>query len=432
MNKLLEVREYDIITCNNLYKNNDKLKYLPEKAFFELEQLIYSYGSSDDNADMIDFFKVGSKKNIGKVIFAGSYVGTVQLKCGYQIQVLPKIALKDSDNERDQTEEIFVRMLASMKDFPWKNYNDANLKIGQMSLYEIFIALYLQKVWILLRKGLKAAYIFNEDNLSYFKGKLIVSEHVRQNLFHKERMYVCFDEYKTDCPENRLIKSALLILRKLTGSSENIRNIRRILTYFEDISPSNNYPQDFTRIRTGRDMKDYEELMRWTKVILLGKSFIPFSGSVMARSMLFPMERVFESYVAKYIRIVFGESGWDVSIQDKGYYLFDNPKRFALRPDIVLSNRNYEKYVMDTKWKVLRNDPYSNYGISQADMYQMYAYSKKYMAKETWLLYPLSEKIGENYRIQYDSEDGVRVRLFMVDLTDIVNSLTVLKRMLEE
>ena len=50
---------------------------------------------------------------------------------------------------------------------------------------------------------------------------------------------------------------------------------------------------------------------------------------------------------------------------------------------------------MDTKWKRLTPVAKDNYGISQADMYQMYAYSKKYGATEIWLLYPYNEKMHE-------------------------------------
>lgn len=34
--------------------------------------------------------------------------------------------------------------------------------------------------------------------------------------------------------------------------------------------------------------------------------------------------------------------------------------------------------ILDIKWKNLINNKYKNFGISQADMYQMYVYAKKY------------------------------------------------------
>lgn len=67
-------------------------------------------------------------------------------------------------------------------------------------------------------------------------------------------------------------------------------------------------------------------------------------------------------------------------------------KQFSLRPDIVLEKEG-RIIVMDTKWKKLINNERKNYGISQADMYQMYAYSKKYETSEIWLLYPVNDEM---------------------------------------
>ena len=69
----------------------------------------------------------------------------------------------------------------------------------------------------------------------------------------------------------------------------------------------------------------------------MNESFTTFSGSTTSRALLFPMESVYESYVAKEMKKVFGLDGWDVSSQDEGHYLFMEPKRqFKMRPDIVL------------------------------------------------------------------------------------------------
>ena len=83
--------------------------------------------------------------------------------------------------------DYFLKMLRSMKDFPCKVFNDANLKADRMNLYELFINMYLQEVRQILKQGLKSGYIEKEDNLHFYKGKLMVNEHIRQNLSHKER-----------------------------------------------------------------------------------------------------------------------------------------------------------------------------------------------------------------------------------------------------
>ena len=64
---------------------------------------------------------------------------------------------------------------------------------------------------------------------------------------------------------------------------------------------------------------------------------------------------------------------------------------------------------MDTKWKRLVNNSNKNYGISQADMYQMYAYAKKYGTSDIWLLYPRSEQFTDEIDINFKSDDNADV-----------------------
>ena len=429
MNNLLEVREFDRISCNPDYKT--EYAYLPEKPFRDLEDFIHVFAGDTEHADALDFLKISYRRNVGDIISVNNYVGLIQLQNGFQIQVLPKIDFGNaSKDETVQTKLVFLRMLRSMKDFPSKVFNAANLKIEHMTLYEIFINMYLQEVRALVKHGLKSAYVALEDNLNFYKGKLLINEHLKRNAAHGERFYVRYDEYLLDRAENRLVKSTLLKLLGITESSENQKEIRQLLTAFELINPSVNYQKDFSQVIIDRNTKDYDVLMRWSRVFLLNKSFSTFSGSQNARALLFPMEKVFESYVAQQIKKAMLDLDWDISCQDKGYYLFDEPRQFALRPDIVITRTDGSKIVLDTKWKVLVDRPRINYGISQQDMYQMYAYAKKYKTSEIWLLYPINEEMINHTDIVFSSEDGVNVRLFFVDVANIETSIQSLRNKL--
>lgn len=213
--------------------------------------------------------------------------------------------------------------------------------------------MYLQEVRTLVKHGLKSAYVGKEDNLNYYKGKLVVNEQIKQNTVHGERFYVRYDEYLVDRAENRLVKATLLKLQGISNSAENQKEIRQLLTAFEMVTPSVNYQKDFSRVVLDRNTKDYDMLMRWSKVFLLNKSFTTFSGGHNSRALLFPMEKVFEAYVAQELKKVLQDLNWDISTQDKGYYLFDSPRQFALRPDIVITRANGSRIILDTKWKRL-------------------------------------------------------------------------------
>ena len=337
MDKPFEVKEFDTIICNEDYKDDEKYKYLNQKEFDNLVAFIHEFTGDADSADALDFMKIGYRRNVGEVVTIKNYVGLIQLKNGFQIQVLPKIAFGDEDEENVKTKKVFLKMLCSMKDFPCKVFNESSLNVAQMNLYELFINMYLQEVRQLVKRGIKLNYVEQEDNLRYYKGKLLVSENVRVNLAHKERFYVSYEEFHPNRAENRLVKATLAKLQRLTISAENSKEIRQLLTAFEMVDASVNYTKDFSQVVINRNTKDYEVLMQWSKVFLMNKSFTTFSGSTTSRALLFPMESIYESYVAQQMKKVMSPEGWDVSYQDRGYYLFIEPTRqFALRPDIVM------------------------------------------------------------------------------------------------
>jgi 5-methylcytosine-specific restriction enzyme subunit McrC len=427
--RLLVVREFDLI-CHEP-GCGDGFACLPEKAFRDVEGLVRGYQACEDRDDALEFLRLGYRRNVGEVISVGSHVGLIQTRSGWQVEVLPKVNLGgDTGDVEGDTRRVFLQMLKSMKDFPGKTLGDARLKADRMPLYDTFISMYLREVAELVKRGVRCSYVTREDNLTYMTGKLIVAEHVRRNAAHGERFYVRHDEFLADRPENRLVKSTLLNLRATASSASNQREARQLLAHFEGVRPSTNYCKDFLRVATDRSMKDYDALMRWSRVFLLGESFTTFSGTSEARALLFPMERVFESFVARQLKAAVADLDWDVSAQDGGYHLFDSPSRFALRPDIVVTRNDGSRVVLDTKWKRLSDDPRKNYGISQADMYQMYAYAKKYGTPEVWLLYPSSDEMRDWTGITYSSDDGVCVRVFFVDVARAGESLTILRRLL--
>ena len=423
----IDVREFDKIHCNENFRN--QYEYIDKVVFNELEEFMYDFSAENtDEATVLDFLKHKSIKGIGKAISVNNYVGLIQTPKGHRIQVLPKIDLGDNANEKKlgypQTKLVFLKMLRSMKDFPCKVFNDANIQVGRMNLYEIFINMYLAQVRFLVKKGLKSSYHSFDDNLFFYKGKLNVNEQIKHNATHKERFFVHYDEFMIDRAENRIIKATLLLLQRLTTSSENQKEIRQLLLSFELVTPSTNHHKEFSKVVTDRNTTDYTDLMTWSKVFLFKNGFTTFAGDTKCRALLFPMEKVFESYVAKQLTPLVLKRRWSIKTQDQGMYLFDNPQRFALRPDIIITQEDQQRrIILDTKWKELTDNKNINYGISQADMYQMYAYSKKYRANDVFLLYPQNPNMNNDKNIIYKDDDGVKIRIFFVDVNNINESL---------
>lgn len=451
--KSLTLKEYDKIkrgddeASNCFYKKEENNVYSLSPIYFdELKNYLLKKEKEETDKEefrggIVSFLKLSNHKRHGEILQIQHYVGIIELKNRFQIEVLPKIDIESNNiNENEALERILLRMLGYLKDFPATPSNTANLNTSKTSLFEVFIQLYFSKVEELIKHGLKHRYVSVEENISSFKGSLNVMKQIIFNSADKHKFYIQHDEYLIDIPENRLIKSALLLLSDKTTNIKNGKKARQLLEIFEMVPKSADYLSDYSKIVYDRLNSSYHDVIEWSIAFLLEKSFIIQKGETAADSLLFPMEKIFESFVGKMLKKCLSNdsefSDWNIKTQSTKKYLFDNPKKFQIRPDIRIfktENKAEKNIILDTKWK--RLDPSNekrNFGISMADMYQMYAYAKRYKANDVWLIYPYSYEPehqsldGKEYKTIHDYPDqnksieidtNVTIHLYFLDLS---------------
>lgn len=385
------------------YKDEKKENYIKEDSFNAIEKFVL------ENEQTAQYLKITSKKGFGKVLQAQNYVGLIQTKDGTTIEILPKI--RNIDDEKSK--EILLKMLKTLKNSPFKNMSIANLKSRKMPLLESFISMFLEELAKLIQKGIKSDYLQKEENLQFLKGKLKINEQIKQNYIHKERFFVEFDEFLSNRVENRLIKSTLKYLYKKSKLNKNQQKIREFLFVFDEIETSKNIKNDFSRIRLDRQMRDYEQVLLWSRTFLLENSFSPYRGETVAFALLFDMNLLFESYVYDYLRKSGGFE--EIKAQDKTHHLAyeNNSGKFRLKPDIVI---NKGEIIADTKWKLLSEEK-SNNGISQTDIYQLYAYGTKYKnCTNLYLIYPYDDVNLENSYHYFKDNDKDKIKDLQLDI----------------
>lgn len=309
----------------------------------------------------------------------------------------------------------FIHMLKTVRDIPNKQYSTTGLNAEKNQIIDIFIRMFIEETTLLVKRGLKADYREQQGNERFYKGKFLVAQHIKHNAAHRERFYIEYDEYSIDRPENRLIKSTIELLLKVSINTDHQKDLYLLLAAFDNVAGSAQPELDFERVSADRTMKEYQTILEWCRIFLSGQSFTPFRGDSRAYALLFQMEKVFERYVAVLLKKLLAHANIRVKTQDRTYHLFQNPKKFQLKPDIVVQGPS-GAVVLDTKWKLLSSSP--DYGISQADMYQAYAYGKKYGSGSVYLLYPWTPSIiGVRQPITFNSGDGVEIRIFCLDLS---------------
>lgn len=421
-------REYDkLVRASQMRAQRDGVYPCPDKAFDALRDYVEASESAEG------FFSLGRRAGIGEYITLKNYVGAVRLAGGVQLEILPKICGIEKD-DKEQARRLVLDMLRCLSDAPSRRAGSAELRTCRMPLPELFIRMFTEEAHRLVRSGIRADYVRMEDNLTRVRGRIMVDKQLRHNLLHPERIFCAYDEFHQDCPENRLVKTTLHVLLRETANGGLKTEISRLLGCFDAVSYSTAPAADFARVRQDRNRREYALLLEWARVFLQGLSYSPYSGRGNAMAMLFPMERLFEDFVAHHLRRRFTPHGWRVTVQVRRRYLFEGGERaaFQLKPDILLE-KGEQTVVLDTKWKLLHNNAAKHYGVSQADMYQMNAYADRYGASQIYLLYPQSDWMPENEPVaRYrDLPKGAEVTLYPIKLTEIQQSLAMLLSLIE-
>lgn len=345
-----------------------------------------------------------------------SYVGVIRAPCGYQIEVLPKTG---NNSSTEKARALLIKMLKCLVGFRHIKSANADLGVERMPLLEVFIQQFLMAVGSVLKRGLRSDYVAQQDNLIALRGRLLVARQISQNLIRRDRFFTEHDEFSQDRAENRLIHTALRHVLTVCRSQENQRLARELCFVFADVPLSVDIAFDIQRIRLDRGMGYYASSLDWAKLILRGLSPVSKLGGNHAPSLLFPMEAVFEAYVAKHLANQLC-ADFTLKAQANSQHLVahDDQRWFRLMPDLLITQKQTTRLVLDTKWKLLdvaKKNASDKYQLNQADFYQLYAYGHHYLggAGEIVLIYPKTDTFEEPLPV-FDFPKTTGMRLWVL------------------
>ena len=384
--KIFIFREFQKITYN---KN--------KKVFFKLKKYI-----KDNNLeDNYEFFKITKD-----VIVPQNFVGTILLD-DIQIDIFPKIPLVENNTEAEKIR--FLEILQNIDYFKEKIFSNSKIEIIDTSILELFIHLFIEEVEKIVKKGLIYKYVDKNENLNVFKGKLDINSHIKYNFSHKERFFMKFDEFSVNSLENIIIKLTIQKLKKISINPKNKESLNKIGYYFENISILESSIENLKYLTFDRMNVYYRNAIQWAKIFLNNQSSSIFStNNGEMSSILFPMETIFENYIANKLVNIIQEKSYNqltIKVQDNSCSIFSSISLnnikvdnniLRIRPDIVIKNKDAKEiFILDTKWKIL-NKLDDKFKISTEDVYQMLAYVKtysdrnknKYICKKAYLIYP--------------------------------------------
>jgi 5-methylcytosine-specific restriction enzyme subunit McrC len=335
-----------------------------------------------------------------RVVQVTSFVGVIRAPDGFQIEVLPKVG-KAIGGGAKEARQLLIDMLCCLQGFRHMQTDSAKISSARMPLLEVFIAEFLSTVERIVKSGLRSSYVSLRGNLFALRGKLLTGPHFRQNLHRADRFFTEHDEFSINRPENRLVHAALRRVLMVSAYQDNQQLARELQFVFADVPASVQPWMDFQRVRLDRGMGYYASALAWARLILDEESPLTGTGGHLAPSLLFPMEAVFEAFVARHLASQLTRP-LILKTQARSHHLVRHREQnwFRLKPDLLIREANRDTLVLDTKWKLLdgvKANGTAKYGLSQGDFYQLQAYGQSYLdgQGDVVLIYPKTAAFDE-------------------------------------
>ena len=325
---------------------------------------------------------------------------------GCSLEILPKVDPTQGDDPetRRSVRQRLVRMLDVALGLNIGEGGAASMARQEESLLDILIRLFADKLLAEARRGLPRAYLPHEHDLPALRGRLNVVRQFTVHAVRPDRLACRYDALSSDIALMQVMKACVIALRRHARAASTVRKLDELRFVLADISDLSVPALPWGVIRIDRTNR------RWETLYGLARLFLKRDWQATHRAadagqgvtLLFPMNDLFEAYVAALLKKVV--RGTELTVETQGGRLFclieqgeGGVRRFQTRPDLLVKRGKQVAMVLDTKWKRIGLNPDdSKHGVSQSDVYQMMAYGRLYECRHLMMLYPHHVALGED------------------------------------
>ncbi len=306
-----------------------------------------------------------------------SYVGVLETPCGMRLEILPKH--HEQGDCLIKSRQLLRKLIQQALQLKPREASVASLELFDAPLSEWVMGQFLVELDLLVKRGVRFDYQRIEEEQRFLRGQLNVVGQMRQPPGRQHHFQIRHDVFLPDRAENRLLKLALGRVATSTQDADNWRLANELRTMLAELPASRHVAQDFRAWSRDRLMAHYQAVKPWCELILNQQMPMAVSGEWRGMSLLFPMEKLFECYVEGWLRKQLASAARLTSQASRAYLCEHGQGRmFCLKPDLLIDTAE-QRWILDTKWKrVDARKPETNYDLSQADFYQLFAYGHKY------------------------------------------------------
>jgi 5-methylcytosine-specific restriction enzyme subunit McrC len=333
------------------------------------------------------------------------YCGVVTLgTCA--LEVLPKVGFETtgSAGEVAASRTALIAMMRRARRLRLTPMSSVSQFAVDAPLLDIFVQQFLHSAADQARRGVLSRYVQHTDDLRTIRGRFKAESQIRRNLSRPHLLHCDYEEFTVDNPHNRAIRAALRACRGWISHPRTRQLHAETQTRFEAVSLLRMNARDVQRLQRERATRRYDEVLAWCEWILEAASPALGSGAHAAPGMLFDMNKLFEAHVSQ-LELEQAGDEQTVLMQAPQHFLAKQAlaECFTLKPDITVWQGGTLRRIVDAKWKTL-DLASPEWGVDQADVYQMLAYAVRYRCPRVELVYPLPANINAGAELRRSFE----------------------------
>ncbi|MBS5038818.1 MAG: 5-methylcytosine-specific restriction endonuclease system specificity protein McrC [Fusobacterium sp.] len=284
---------------------------------------------------------------------------------------------------------------------------------------DLLSAILVKGVTVQIKRGLNRTYVEKTESLSCLRGKINVTESIRQQTIIKQQLVCTYDEFSPDPYMNCILKTTMELLLRYDIPKIRKKELRNLLLYFKDIKTLDIYNINW-KFRFHRNNQSYQMLMSVCHLILKGLLQTTADGSVKLMHFLDEqrMCRLYEKFILEYYKKEHPEI--KASASQISWQLDDEFSSMLpiMQTDIMLSKEN-TTLIIDAKYYThTTQTQYSSNTLHSGNLYQIFTYVKNKDAEygevphtvSGMLLYAKTDEVIQPNQIYHMSGNKISVR----------------------
>ena len=246
---------------------------------------------------------------------------------------------------------------------------------------DLCAAILIRGISYQLKRGLGREYISETDTISAIRGKIEITESIKNQSMIRSQMVCTFDDFSVNSPLNQIIKSTVMLLLKADISKTRKKELRKLMVYFDEVDVVDVRSINWS-INYNRNNQTYRMLITICYLVVKGLLQSKSNGSVKMMDFFDEqrMCRLYEKFILEYYKKHFPQirttaSQIDWALDDGIGMLLP-----TMQSDIMLSYQkgDIEKtLIIDAKYYAnTMQTQYNVHTLHSNNLYQIFTYVK--------------------------------------------------------